>query len=185
MWKQRTMQFQLTCLVHLARISAPWRLLLPIILVCFSLSLYSVAYHFAADVTSAPSPTMLQFLSMHASDVDEQKEIYSYSSDYGAFSRLHYTILGMPPIPATHSSFFDIQKSDMLVLFPSISLVKDDAQKNAENLAVLLGLLGPIKPRHYSIANSPSVFPNLIRIIYKVPKYQFTRRVYVFILLYR
>lgn len=47
-------------------------------------------------------------------------------------------------------------------------MVTSDTRKNEENLAIFLGLLGTIRPRYYSIANSPSVYPNTVRVVYKV-----------------
>jgi len=112
----------------------------------------ALTYYF--DITNTPSTTMLQFLSMNATAAEDQKQIYHFSSNYISFARMHYTIL------------------DVLDQFPSVQLVTRDERKTEENLALFLGMLGPIRPRYYSIANSPNVLPGIVRVIYKVVQYK-------------
>ncbi len=57
---------------------------------------------------------------------------------------------------------------DILEMFPTIKLVSENKRKDEETLAILLGLLGTIKPRPYSIGNSMEAHPDTIRVIYKV-----------------
>jgi hypothetical protein len=60
-----------------------------------------------------------------------------------------------------------IQLLAVLEDFHSIQPFKDPV-KVGENFAIFLGLLGPLRPRYYSIASSPAAIPNHLRIVYKV-----------------
>lgn len=112
-----------------------------------------IALQYFYDITNVTTSTMLQFLAMNCNDTGDQKILLSYSSNYRSFLRLQYSVL------------------DVLELFPSIQLVSKDVKKNEENLAVFLGLLGPIRPRYYSIASAPDTSANTLRIVYKAVRY--------------
>jgi sulfite reductase alpha subunit-like flavoprotein len=102
---------------------------------------------------------------MHSRDSGDQKVLASYAANYSSFMRMQYSLLGKQvhniPLYLTFAA-------DVLETMPSIKLLSDNEQKNAEILSVFLGLLGPIKPRYYSVANYPEVSPTLLRIVYKV-----------------
>lgn len=112
-----------------------------------------VALKYFYDITSPPSRSMLQFLALNSRDIGAHKAITAHSINYVNFLQLEYSVRGV------------------LELFPSVQLVSDDPKKEADNLAVFLGMLGPLRPRYYSIANSPDVSPGTIRIVYKVVRY--------------
>jgi len=112
-----------------------------------------IALSYFYDIASPPSSTLLQFFSLNTSNAEDQATLTSYASNYLSFRNLGYTPL------------------DVLELFPSIELCKNDTKKDEETLSILLGLLGPIRSRYYSIASSPSVTPHMIRIVYKVVSY--------------
>jgi NADPH-ferrihemoprotein reductase len=100
------------------------------------------------DITSTPSASMLQFFAIQSNDPEDQKTLLSYVSNYFAFLKLNLSVI------------------DLLETTPSIQL-----EGKEEKLSVFLGLLGPIKQRHYSIANFPGATPNVMRIVYKVVTY--------------
>eukprot|EP00026_Physarum_polycephalum_P000703 Phypoly_transcript_00704.p1 GENE.Phypoly_transcript_00704~~Phypoly_transcript_00704.p1 ORF type:complete len:606 (+),score=124.76 Phypoly_transcript_00704:1837-3654(+) len=107
-----------------------------------------IALTYYYDITSHPSSSMLQFLAVQSTDPEDQKTILSYVSNYLPFLKLNLSVL------------------DLLESTPSIQLGGKE-----EQLAVFMGLLGPIKQRHYSIANFPESSPNILRIVYKVVTY--------------
>eukprot|EP00026_Physarum_polycephalum_P000472 Phypoly_transcript_00473.p1 GENE.Phypoly_transcript_00473~~Phypoly_transcript_00473.p1 ORF type:complete len:1072 (+),score=177.20 Phypoly_transcript_00473:1435-4650(+) len=106
----------------------------------------ALSYYF--DITTPPSTSMLQFLSVQSKSPEDQKVLAAYLSDYLSFLKLNTSVL------------------ELLESMPSIQF-----EGNEERLAIFLGLLGPIKQRHYSIANFSESSPNLLRIIYKVVSY--------------
>jgi len=113
-----------------------------------------IALTYFYEISSTPSPSLLQYFSMNSNNKDDQKILMSYSTNYSSFLRFSYSTL------------------DVLDLFPSIELAtKNDPKKDAENLAIFLSLLGPLLPRHYSIASSPDTKSSLLGVVYKVVHY--------------
>jgi len=109
---------------------------------------------------------MLQFFALNCSDENAQQVLLGFASNFASFSQLEYTPL------------------DILDMFPSVQLYGAEAGISSpfsryrgmvnfkeRNLAVFLGLLKPMRARHYSISNSPIVTPSSVRIVYKVVEY--------------
>jgi len=111
-----------------------------------------IALTYFFDITSPPSTALLKFFGMHVGKGD-QKVLASYAENYPSFLRLEHSIL------------------DVLETMPSIKLISGDEQKKVETLSIFLGLLGPIKQRHYSVSNYAEASPNTLRILYKVVEY--------------
>ena len=96
---------------------------------------------------NAVSPSMLKFFALHAKEQKEQDKLTELATTSNAkFAMQNLAIL------------------DVLELFPSIRLSPDQ-------LPVFLGLLKDLRPRYYSIASSPNHSKGIIRITYKLVRY--------------
>jgi len=125
-----------------------------------------IALSYYYDITHWSSKTLLQFFALNCTDENDQQTLLGFSSNFPAFLQLDFTPL------------------DVLEMFSSIQLQNDNNTHEKishtisrqitgkeRNLAVFLGLLKPLMARHYSVANSPSVSPSSVQLIYKAVEY--------------
>ena len=109
---------------------------------------------------------------MCSTDESEQEALTSYVSNYRSFLLMEHSLIGTllfsyPCLSPSNSLYADILDD-----FTSIQPFQDQ-KKLEENFAIFLGLLGPLRPRYYSIASSPITNPNHLRIVYKVRLFVF------------
>ena len=97
---------------------------------------------------------------MCSDDPRDREALSSYVANYRAFLLLERTPLGkplFPSFPPLSSYFFFV---DVLEDFKSVQPFKDH-HKTGENLAVFLGLMGPLRPRYTtSTSHHQKMFAN-------------------------
>ncbi|KAF6206870.1 hypothetical protein GE061_018106 [Apolygus lucorum] len=100
------------------------------------------------DITTPPTPNLLQFFSSCATDEAEQKRLNHLATDSAAYEDWrHWT-------------------------FPNLLEVFEEFPSVKPLPALLVAQLTPLQPRYYSISSSPALYANQIHLTVAVVKYR-------------